>query len=186
MPDFPPGEPYSGQLDDFEKKLTGLVGDSVSAKAMTTFAKFARDMIVKRTRRGFGVEQTGRKQQRLKKLSKSYIDFRKGKVSFFTRNGTVIPIKPKAPPKLDSTTSPGKSNLTFSGQLLRSLVVSSKKGEFTIRANNRRRKNGLTNNELAEIVSNQGRPFMGLTVGELRKLRRLYENGLAGAIKRQL
>lgn len=160
-------EPFDIQIEEFEKILLGLVGEKVSAKALSAFGRAARDMIVARTRRGFGVQRTGAKQERLLKLSTNYKKYRK-------RVG------------VDSTTSPGKSNLTFSGQLLRSLVVIAKKGQVTIRANNRRRKEGFTNNQLAEFVSEQGRPFMGLTVGELRKLRRLYENGLSGAIKKRL
>jgi len=157
------------QINQFERLLIGIIQDTlISNKAVKAFGKAAIDLIVARTRRGYGVVKTGANANRLKSLSTSYVEFRKRS-------------------KLDSTTSPGKSNLTFSGQLLRSLIVETKQGgSFTIRANDRKRKNGPTNNELAQIVADNGRPFLGLTGSEIKQLSQLYETGLAAALKKQL
>ena len=111
-------------IREFEKILTGLIGDSINQKAMKAFGEAARDLIVARTRRGFGVEKTGANQQRLKPLSQSYI-------------------KQRQRSSLDPTTSARKSNLTFSGQLLRSIVVKAGRGKVSIQPNNRRRRTRL-------------------------------------------
>ena len=159
------------QVSSFEHILIGIIRSNLlSDRAIKIYGKAAIDIIVKRTRRGFGVRQTGSNQYRFAKLSSSYIEQRKRS-------------------KLDSTTSPSKSNLTFTGQLLRSLVVtkSGKEGSFTIGPNQRRRKGGLTNESLAGLLETKNdRIFLNLAASELKTLTGLYETGLAAALKRQL
>jgi len=158
------------QISNFEKILFGLVKDTVASnRGIKAFGKAAIDIIVKRTRRGYGVRKTASRQYRFAKLSPGYIEKRKRS-------------------KLDPTTSPAKSNLTFSGQLLRSLVVSpGQGGSFTIRPNARGRKGGITNQELADVLAKRNdRIFLNLSGSELKTITGLYEVGLAAAIKKQL
>lgn len=169
---------FRQQTANFEQILTGLLKESVSDRAIKAYGKAVIDIIVKRTRRGDGLIRKDRGPSTLDKfdsLSSSYIKFR-------TRYQN----------KLDSSTSIRKSNLTFSGQLLRSLVVAKTSDGFSIRPSKRNRQkivpseNSKTNEQVAGFLEKQGRVFLGLTVGELRQVRNLYETGLAAAIKRQL
>lgn len=82
-----------------------------------------KNQIVKRTRLGYGVDPETGRRKRLPKLSQSYIDQRKGKLSFFTlkEKKIIVPYEPGTAPKLASTTTPGRSNVTATGLLLNSL-----------------------------------------------------------------
>lgn len=136
------------------------IGFAVSKKQMRELGLEAIGLIVERTRKGKGVRQTGERQRKLKKLSSSYIAYRK------TR-------------RLDSTTSARKSNLTFTGQMLRSMVVKqSTNRKVTWGPNKRKRKGGLTNEKLGEIVSKK-RPFNNLSARELTKLTKEIERVLS-------
>ncbi len=142
-------------ITDFVKDLNvKVINETFSKRQMRDYAQLAIDMIVKRTRQGLGVAGTGRSEQNLKPLSDGYTKYR--------RNNRF---------KLDSTTSPGKSNLTFTGQLLRSFTVYEVRNNFVSWGpNRRRRKGGITNQELGEFVSER-RPFNYLSKIEIEKIR---------------
>jgi len=115
----------------------------------------AIDMVVERTRNGFGVRKTGGNRRTLKPLSDRYIEFRS-----------------KNRGRLDRRTSPSKSNLTFTGQLLDSVrILKSTDGRFEIgpsgRRNDRKR-----NADVGRWVTEQGRPFMNLGRAEITSLQR--------------
>lgn len=128
----------------------------------------AERLIFKRVKAGFGSKDG--KKTRLKKLSRSYVDFRKGNVFFFTRNNKVIPAKPKSGnrPRLGVFGKPGKSNLTFSGQLLNAQVVNANQTGFKISVRrSSRRGDNKTNQQVQEIVEAE-RPYFSLTRDENR------------------
>jgi len=106
----------------------------------------ARDFWIKRVQR---VTRSGKyivTGAKLKKLSKAYIDFRR---SFSGRTGEFF--------------KPSKSNLTFTGQLLESLKARSNVRQQTITLfASGRRDDGLKNEEVAEYVAENGRPFLGI------------------------
>jgi hypothetical protein len=115
--------------DDFNlimRQIVGAARETYSTAQLSVVGKFATETIKKRTRLGFGTqsEDPGGTRERLQKLSDSYKDFRKGKVAFYTDDfGRLRKIpNPKKKPRLDSSTSPGKSNLTFTGKMLRSIT----------------------------------------------------------------
>lgn len=113
--------------------------------------------IVDRVRSGMGVKN--KSETRLKPLSQSYIDQR------------------RKSRKLDSTTSPSKSNLTFSGRMLRS--ITSKIGTFRMVL-------GFSNSEnkaKAGYVS-KDRPFFDLTKKEEEKLIEELKKPLLKEVKR--
>lgn len=96
----------------------------------------------------------------LKKLSKSYIEFRKGNLSFRTsKTGVVYPIKKGSftPPTLSSDAKPSKSNLTLSGEMLSSIEGKRSGSLFTFFFSN------SFSNDKARWAKEGGRPFFGLS-----------------------
>ncbi|MGB0257745.1 MAG: hypothetical protein ACPGES_03740 [Coraliomargarita sp.] len=106
----------------------------------------AKDFWIKRVQR---VTRSGKyivTGNKLKKLSKAYIDFRR---KFSGRTGEFF--------------KPAKSNLTFTGQLLESLKARSNvRTQVITLFVSGRRDDGLTNKEVAEHVAENGRPFLGI------------------------
>lgn len=137
-------------LEKFVRNLRRGTGAAASKANMRLIGERAIQLIVRRTQQGFGVSKTGGNQFKLKQLSQNYIDYRNK-----NRN------------KLDPTTKAGTSNLTFSGQMLRSMTVKSVSNSVvTFGPNDRRRKGGLTNAALAEILK-VNRPFNNLSAKEI-------------------
>lgn len=145
--------------------LRKTIGKTISKNLMKQLGEVAIEKIVKRTRKGYGVPKTNASREKLKPLSVKYIERRKRS-------------------KLDKTTSARKSNLTFTGQMLRSMRVK----EATNRRvrwgpNKRRRKGGLTNEELGEIVSEQ-RPFNHLSKQDISSIAKNIDKNLARKLKK--
>jgi hypothetical protein len=153
-------------FNDLARNIRRGIGQSTSKKNMLFFGETAIEIIVTRTRSGKGVKKTGAAQNKLKRLSAPYIAYRRTK-------------------KLDATTSPGKSNLTFSGQLLRSMRVKEATNRRVRWGPNRKlrggtgafRSGGLTNEQLGEIVSRE-RPFNFLSKREITKLAKVLDKVL--------
>ena len=155
-------------LDNFIRNLRRGVGDTFTKRQMAAYGELAIEAIVARTRKGYGVRRTGGSQQKLKPLSRSYIEYRK-------RNRS----------RLDSTTSPRRSNLTFTGQLLRSMRVKKVTNRRVVWGpNKRRRRGGLTNERLGEIVAEQGRPFNFLSKTDIDRLVKVIDKYLQRQMKR--
>lgn len=153
------------------RRLFFAIERALSGRELRSVGEFAIKIISARTRRGFGVRVAGGPQSRLKKLSTEYVAFRK-------RNRS----------KLDSTTTPGKSNLTFTGILLRSLKVVSVNAatqDIKINANNVRRKGGVRNREIADFQAEQGRIFLNLSRSELLKVGDAYKKGLIEGVNKK-
>lgn len=155
-------------------KITKEQVEKLKATAFNQSFKFelgdyAREILYNRVKGGDGVDNDEAKlpqEKPLDKLSKSYIDFRKGLVAFFTtENGAVIPYKPKKAPTLGAFGSPGKSNLTLSGEMLESIRVRVG-NDITLEIPNSSRSDGKTNAQVWEYTREGGRHFFAITVGE--------------------
>jgi len=135
-------------------------------KLLNQMGLVAIDLIVDRTRKGKGVKKTGGNRVKLKALSKAYIKYRKTQ-------------------KLHSTTSPRKSNLTFTGQMLESVKIlkSTKDSAFSIGPSGRR-KDGKRNADVSRWVTEKGRPFMNLGKVEIRELHRILEARLKERVRK--
>jgi len=146
------------------------VGDTVTNKKMKALGEFALELIVKRTRLGYGVRKNNAKRRRLRQLSPGYVKFRRDNRR-----------------DLDKTTTPKKSNLTLTGQMLRSMKVTRVRKASVLIAPTKRRGGkygrGLTNAKVAEYQAKQGRPFNFLTDLEAKKVRRYYERTLRKSLK---
>ena len=153
-------------LKQFRTTLDKVFTEVTSQKNMREFGEYAVDRIVKRTRLGKGVDERGGDPKPLKALSESYKK------------------KRRTSEELSSTTRPGKSNLTFTGQLLDSIkVITIKAGSVLISATGRR-KDGLTNKELTGYVS-EDRPFLNLSKPELNGLSKLIRERIESILKRK-
>jgi len=159
-------------IEKFTKEIKKVIGLSTSRKNLTRYGNIAVKRIQARTSKGFGVARTGKIGQRkkgLKALATSTVNRRKRS-------------------KLHSSTSPGKSNLTFTGQLLESLKVKKinpRKGSLVISPEGRRR-DGLANFEVAGFADEGGRPFIGLTREDLNIIRKEYQSTFSKLVRRRL
>lgn len=135
--------------------------------------KVANDLaaqIKKRTLLGYGVSNGN--QQRLKPLSESYVKQRKR----YSGN-------------LSGDTTPKRSNLTATGQLLNAIRGTGYPAKLEITINDRRGRNlsgkssGITNNKLLEYVS-ADRPFFAITKAESNKLVRELKTQLLATVRK--
>lgn len=154
---------------EINKRLAKLVDISL----MKILGDFARELIIKRTRLGYGVVIPEAEKTRLKPLKESYIEVRK---------------KDKKKGRLFNETTPRKSNLTRTGQMLDSI-------RYWIRDNgyrkaielfvpDSRRNDGRTNNEVAGHVQSNGRIFFNLSKQEKTQIKRLAIKELRARIKK--
>jgi hypothetical protein len=160
-------------------------------------ARLTKDIIFKRVKSGKGVSSDKSpvgfaRPVQLKPLSKGYKRYRRtGWVSFKAKKwygGIYEEVDVDfyaGKPALGEFARPDKSNLTFSGQLLRSLTFEVKKYGFMVYIPETvRRGSKITNAQLARYLSKQGRPFMNLTAGELRIVKSRMRQQIRKALKR--
>lgn len=124
-------------------------------------------IIMRRTR--LGKDLSGNK---LKPLSTGYIKERK-----------------RLADQLSTLTTPKKSNLTASGQLLSSIQGNRQGTKIVFRFKDQRTKTAfggskITNSEVAGYVRKQGRPFFGLTKTEATALEKRVSNILKKAVRK--
>lgn len=154
-------------LSNFAKKLSAKLKKSFDPSFMREVGNETIRLIYSRTKLGYGVRSQGAAREKLKPLSDTYINIRKR----IQKSGG-----------LDPTTSPKKSNLTKSGQMLRSIKIK--------RANNGTvwivpmgyRTDRKSNEEIANKVS-KDRPFMYLSNLEIEKIKRFAQNNFSSVFK---
>lgn len=192
------------QLREFVSKVEMRIQFAQNPSILREVAEFARGVIVKRTRLGFGVDSPGATSQHLEALSKKYVRFRelssefihrtnkKGKlVKTKKKNERFDVLKSKNKPTLnDKITRPAMSNLTFTGQLLDSLEVTRVvKGQAVIEPTGDRkkepnRKNTLSNKKLAQYVTEAGRAFLNLSALEANQVFRFWRQKFGDLVGR--
>lgn len=165
------------KVGNIEKLISERISKAVSASLDRELAQDTANQIKVRTQLGFGVDENG-KQIKLKPLSESTRAQRRGDVVFYTDVfGRLRTFEPDSPPRLSSKTSPAKSNLTRSGEMLESLTGEAKNNQILINVKGLRKDgSGLTNEEVKDFVEAQGREFLKLTSGEKNKLIREIKN----------
>lgn len=155
-------------LQSFFKDLDRGIKQSFYKKTMKEIGELAIDTIVERTRSGYGVQKTGATSRRFKPLSSSYIEYRRRKRE-----------------KLDSTTNAAKSNLTFTGRMLRSMKVKEvSNNRVTWGPSNDLRKGGVTNAEIGQFVAEQGRPFNYLSKQDIENITKYASKILQAELRR--
>jgi hypothetical protein len=161
---------------------------------MRKYGEQLAGMIRLRTRLGSGVSSPGADKEPLKPLAESTIQARKGKIAFYEApNGKRIPYprsKSHDPVKLSEFTTPSKSNLTRTGQLLDSHGVKSvSQGSVTIGPTGTRKPEGkivLTNQQVSKFVTEGGRPYASPSRIEVKRINDQMKRDLRNFIKQRL
>lgn len=154
--------------DKISKEITDILKKRTKSAILkgvidSDYIEELKSRIVKRTKLGTGVDPDTGASQRLKKLSEGYKKTRK------RRRGS-----------LDGTTTPAKSNLTATGQLLNSLEVIKKVIQdgisLTITVKDPRgtnldgKQSKIGNKKLVEYLKAGGRQFLGLTKSQQNEI----------------
>lgn len=168
------------KIKKFKEKYGRQIKIALNVATQKAAEKTLND-VIKRTKSGVGTNGN------LKSLSPSYIEFRKRWSSF-----------------LASDTSPGKSNLTATGQLLEALYYRVVGNRFFIKVNSKQRDEGLggeelvktqvskkkyemksklTNEQVREYVEDAGREFLKLSDEEKKQLEKFTADILRQSLK---
>jgi hypothetical protein len=159
------------QFANIIKKLEKSVEQSISKAALKEVGVFARNLIVKRTRLGYGVKKDFEAKSRLAKLSPNYIKKRK----MFAG--------------LSSNTSPSRSNLTLTGQMLDSIISETKDRTIIIKPTGRR-DDGKSNADIARYAEEGGRNrpkriFLRISQLEFKQIVRFYRKTFGDLLRKK-
>jgi len=149
-------------LDKIFKRINSALSEAVKPPELEPTARFAIEVIVKRTRLGYSVRHQFGEKGPLKKLSLRYVKKR----TMFE--------------DLDALTTPKRSNLTLTGQMLKSMdIIRSENGKIRIGPTGTRRKlgnekNTPTNAQVAAYQEGQGRTFNRVSYLEYKQILRFY------------
>lgn len=156
-----------GDLKDFKRKLDLALKRAGSPENMRKYGEQAAEAIRVRTRLGYGVPKNDAPRKRLKPIAQRTREKR-------ARN-----------PDLSEFTSPNRSNLTETGQLTESIKVKSvSQGKAAVGPTGQRRGEDLSNEDLAEYVSDAGRPFNNLSDNENKRIAQSIDRDLQKELKR--
>lgn len=152
-------------LSKIVERLRRATKAAVAQKALRPLADFAINLIVVRTRLGYGVDKSGDDRKRLKPLSSTWIAARE----YYSERGL-----------LSNLTTPRRSNLTFTGQMLDSMqTIKAAAGSIIIGPRGYRTdplSKGKSNEQVANTVAKAGRKFNNLSRLEIGQLTRFYRN----------
>lgn len=157
-------------ITGFTRELLESFDLAFSVQNMRDIGVFANNLIRVRTRLGYGVAASGAKRKKLAPLYEGYVNWRRGAA----KSGD-----------LSTNTTPKKSNLTFTGQLLDSTGLIITKDKRVSIGPRGRRSDGGSNEEIGAKVS-KTRPWNNLSDLEIKQVTRFAGNGLTTAIKRRL
>lgn len=149
------------------KAIANSITEPKNSRQLAELGQIAVDLIVKRTRLGYGVAKNGGKRFKLAALSDAYVKQRKkDRLSKFAR--------------------PKKSNLTKTGQMLESVkVLKVSRGVITVGPQGVRR-DGISNDDLAIWnAKRKGRSFIYLSDNEFNQLRRAYRKMFGDLLRKK-
>lgn len=153
-------------ISKFFAKISKAIKEAVEPRALAPLAKFAIDLIVKRTRLGYGVKEDLGQKEKLKPLTRAYIEQR-------------------SKSRLSAYTTASRSNLTRTGQMLESMrILEIKEGSVTIGMSGRRT-DGHTNDQIAQFNAERGRPFNHLSQLEFQQVLREYRRTFGDLVSKR-
>jgi hypothetical protein len=143
-------------IEGLKKELMAIINKAVTKEVNTLFASKIAETIYKRTKSGKGLSQDTQEYGAaslvpIKPLSQKYIEYRKTKI-------------------LGPFASARKSNLTFSGELLESIIVRIGAQSIFVEIDNANHSSGQNLQEIADAVAKKGRPFFGISTTEAKTL----------------
>jgi hypothetical protein len=165
------------KIDKIKDRINKILY-KLNKKDMDGIASFIERMVRVRTRLGFGVKRESGEKYKLKELKGRPNAMLNTVSRVFTgkslKVGSTIYQRElmKKRGELSNLTTPMKSNLTMTGQLLDSIKWKIDKLTITLFFDSNRRKDGRnTNNEIANYVSEK-RPFFNLSKQEIEQVKR--------------
>jgi phage gpG-like protein len=172
------------------KRIKEILEKLQSKEIQTPIAKMAVDVLYKRVKSGYGVtsdDVPAPDKRKLTPLSKNYEEVRKGKAKWFTsKTGHIVKINGNfTKPALGEFGSPGKSNLTMSGEMLSALTYKLMNNGFMLYIKGKFNQDKAKWNSEGRTSPNRipARPFMAITESEQKVLRREYVNALRKIIR---
>lgn len=167
-------------------RIEKVIGETIQPANIRLTARFARDLIVKRTRLGYGVNKEFAAKSKLNALDYNnpenprYKTFRKT-FKFLDR----------------STTTPNKSNLTLTGQMLASVdIVDEQRRTISTKITLAPKGNrwdisesnadiSESNADIAKYNAEKGRTFMNVSELEYRQILRFYRKSFADLFRKR-
>lgn len=146
---------FESDLEAFKKKIDQALKKLTSNQNLTPIAKDTEEIIRRRTRLGKGVDQSGGPNVALKALATSTKASRKRK----QKRGL-----------LSEKTSPNKSNLTETAQLLDSLKGRAINQLIEVKPTGARKGSKLSNSKVAAYQDSAGRKFLNLSKQDIKQL----------------
>lgn len=160
---------FKTDLASFQKGVQAALELATSAAVKREIAEDFAEQIRQRTRKGKGVSKAGGPENNLKKLLPSTIAARKRKA----KKGDLHP-----------ETSPSKSNLTDTGQMLDSLKGRAINDLIELSFSGKRKKSAVTNSEVAVYQEATGRRFFNLSNLDIKRLTNIMSDKLTRAVDR--
>lgn len=155
-------------------------------KILDEVGQFTKSRIQQFTRSGRtialgGTEKKGGKAEPLKKLSASYVNYRKKLAGGLFQGDEFFGPKKQ----LSEFFKPSKSNLTLTGQLLKSISfkASFQSRSVSVEVSGSRDDSNLDNKEVAGFVAAQGRPFMGIDEAGRQRIKNIVNRALRRRLK---
>lgn len=152
------------------KRIETDLNETIKREQMIKLGLFAADLIRKRTRLGYGVDRQFGSKSKLKALSPRYVKFR------------------KQYNLLAQSTTPKKSNLTLTGQMLDSVTITKvENGSIKVGPTGKRFDNDKTNIQIAQYNQDKGRTFNRISQLESQQILREFRRSFGDLLrKRQL
>lgn len=155
-------------ISDIFRRISSTLDKAVSRKSLKPIAEFTIQLIVKRTRLGYGVDRQFGTKKKLKPLARSYIEYRR------TFNS------------LSNYTTPARSNLTLTGQMLGSMrILSIRDRLVTIGPSGSRNDTSKSNQEIADENAARGRVFNRVSQLEYQQILREYRREFGDLLKKE-
>lgn len=169
MANFAPiSKQFAKGFAKIQKRIEETFVEAKNPVTQKVLADFILNLIIKRTRLGYGVDKNFGEKRKFPKHSEKYIQ-RRRKFS-----------------GLSGTTSPSKSNLTFTGQLLESTqVIKAANGEIRISPTGSRSGERLTNLQLVDILESKGRIYNRISQLEYQQLVRFYRKTFGDLLRKR-
>lgn len=151
----------SDAMDEVMEEVKKILEKLKSPESLKELGTKVIDMVRNRTRLGYGCSKDGKKEK-LDALSDPYVKQRRNR----KKKGT-----------LSSLTSPAKSNLTLTGDMLKNMDYKVDKEQLVIEFSDEFSTNKATWN------TDKERPFMNLTEQETKRVTELIKDEVAKLVK---
>lgn len=160
---------FNDDLQKFKKNIDKALDELTSNKNLGPISKDLEEIIRRRTRLGKGVDVSGGDNTALKALKESTKASRRYK---------------KKRGLLSDKTSPNKSNLTSTGQLLDSLAGRAINKLIEVSPQGSRKDSKLKNAEVAAYQESSGRKFLNLSKQDIKQLTAVMQDSFNDIINR--